>query len=46
MYRMLHALHTGDKACVCYTCHKDFQRKGNLKPQLLSQPHKDYQCTT
>ena len=30
MYQMLHALHTSDKACVCYTCHKDFQREDNL----------------
>ena len=30
MYQMLHALHTGDKACVWYTCHKYFRRKDNL----------------
>ena len=36
---MLHALHTGDKACVRYTCLEDFPRKHNLKNQPLSQPH-------
>ena len=36
---MLHAPYTGDKACVRYTCHKDFPRKHKLKNQLLSQPH-------
>ena len=41
MYQKLLALHTGDKACVYDTCHKDFPRNYNPKNQPLSQPHKE-----